>query len=80
MSDLGETIDCLRQGKPERLNLQEAMEIASHLDSLDNKNFDLIQRVEELEAHILSLTDVLDENTILEAYEAIQEWHTRIQT
>lgn len=46
MSDLGENIDCLRQGVPERLTPDEAREIANYLDKLDNELFEIKNNIE----------------------------------
>lgn len=57
---LGEDIDCLRQGKPELLDFDSAVAIATHLDLLDNKIFNLLQAQKADEARIAAIKAALE--------------------
>lgn len=57
--NLGENIDCLRQGKPELLDFDTAREIATHIDLLDNELFDLHQAKQAADARIAALEAAL---------------------
>lgn len=56
---LGENIECLRQGKPELLDTDDARQVATHCDLLDNKIFDLLQDQRDAEAQIAALKAAL---------------------
>lgn len=57
---LGENIECLRQGKPELLDTDDARQVATHCDLLDNKVFDLLQDQQTAEARIAALKAALE--------------------
>lgn len=62
---------------PEELKERARWEIEMFERPHANTSKKLLQRVEELEAHILSLTDRLEEHPILDSIDEIQDWHNR---